>query len=93
MTLNPCDPDHLGAYAQFMFKVRGNTERADYLFAKAIEADPTHWHNLSRHANMLKKTGTAVAAVVVFLVVVFLVVVFPVVVFLVVGFLGLEIEN
>ncbi len=58
MTLNPCDPDHLGAYAQFMFKVRGNTERADYLFAKAIEADPTHWHNLSRHANMLKKTGT-----------------------------------
>ena len=57
MTLNPCDPDHLGAFAQFMFKVRGNTEKANYLFQKAIEADPTHWHNLSRHANMLKKTG------------------------------------
>jgi len=57
MRLNPCDADHLGAYAQFMFKVRGNTNRADGLFIKAIEADPEHWHNLSRHANMLKKTG------------------------------------
>jgi len=57
VTINPCDSDHLGAYAQFMFKVRGNTDRANNLFLKAIEADPIHWHNLSRYANMLKKTG------------------------------------
>ena len=41
-----------------MFKVRGNGERAGRLFARAVEADPTHWHNQSRRANMLKKTGS-----------------------------------
>jgi len=45
------------AFAQFNFKIRGNTDRADHLFAKAIECDANHWHNLSRYANMLKKTG------------------------------------
>ena len=50
----PDDPRVVGAYANFMTDVREDHDRAEKLYAKAIEADPSHAINLGNFARFME---------------------------------------
>ena len=52
---DPSHANHMGNYAVFLRRVRGDHDAAEAMYQRALEADPSHTNNLGNYAFLLRR--------------------------------------